>query len=149
MIGQLYESMLCEICKKREATVHLNQTDGDVVEHSDFCGECFEAANPTVGRGLGAVWQAGCKYCGGEPAIGGLDAFAALSGTSQMSVMCKPCADEFYRFLDQQWPSFSECARTATVTQELTASIKRSDIAAVIREAEDHMRRWIESRSSE
>jgi protein-arginine kinase activator protein McsA len=141
--------MLCEICKKREATIHLNQTDGDVVAHSDFCEGCFEAANPKVGRGLGAVWQAGCKYCGGEPAIGGLDAFAALSGASQMSVMCQPCADEFHRFLDQKWPTFSECARSATVTQELIASIKRCDTAAVIREAEEHMRKWIEKTGSE
>lgn len=140
--------MFCEICKKREATIHLNQTDGDAVEHSDWCEECFEAANPSMGR-LGAVWQAGCKYCHGEPAIGGPDVFAALSGTSKMSVMCQPCADEFYRFLDQKWPTFSECARTATVTPELIAGIKRSDTAEVIREAEEHMRKWIENRNSE
>jgi protein-arginine kinase activator protein McsA len=141
--------MHCEICKKREATIHLDRTVSDVVEHNHFCEECFEASNATMGRGLGAVWQAGCKYCGGEPVIGGLDAAAALSGASRMSVMCKPCADEFHRFLDEKWPSFSECARTATVTQELINSIKRRDTAAVIREAEEHMRKWIENRSSE
>jgi protein-arginine kinase activator protein McsA len=140
--------MLCEICKKREAAIPLDQTDGSVVEHSHLCEECFEASHPTLGRGVGAVWQAGCKYCGGEPAIGGLDPFAALSGTSKMSVMCKPCADEFYRFLDHKWPSFNECARTATVTPELIATIKRCDTTAVIRESEEHMRKWIENKHS-
>ncbi len=135
--------MLCEICEERKATIHLSQIDGEVVNHSHFCDACFEASNPAAGHGLRAVWPAGCKYCGGDPAIGGLH---ALGGAW---VMCERCADEFYRFLDQKWPGFVECARTATVTPELIAGIQGTDRAAVIREAEEHMRKSIANRSAE
>ena len=34
--------MLCEICKKREATIHLTESGrGPEVRHRDLCEECF------------------------------------------------------------------------------------------------------------
>jgi protein-arginine kinase activator protein McsA len=37
--------MLCEICKKREATVHLTESGlGPDTRHRDLCEDCFPVA---------------------------------------------------------------------------------------------------------
>lgn len=95
-----------------------------------------------MGRDLSATWEAGCNYCGGEPHIGGLDAFEALSGSSKIAVMCERCADEYFGFLNQTWPGFGE----VTIMDKQIANINKSDTAAVFREAEEHMSKWVAKR---
>jgi protein-arginine kinase activator protein McsA len=42
MWGERSDPMLCEICNKREATVHLTESGlGPETRHRDFCGVCF------------------------------------------------------------------------------------------------------------
>ena len=42
MWGERPDLMLCEICRKREATVHLTESGlGPGVGHRDLCEECF------------------------------------------------------------------------------------------------------------
>ena len=44
--------------------------------------------------------------------------------------MCKPCMEEYYRFFEHKIPGFVECARTATVTDELIAKLRACDMSA-------------------
>ncbi len=42
MRGERSDRMLCEICNKREAIVHLTESGlGPETRHHDFCEECF------------------------------------------------------------------------------------------------------------
>jgi hypothetical protein len=53
--------------------------------------------------------------------------------------MCKPCTEEYYRFLRQKWPGFGE----TTITSEQIAKIHTSDISSILIETEDHMKKWV------
>jgi protein-arginine kinase activator protein McsA len=139
--------MLCEICQEREATVHTTQIAGDVQKVRNLCDTCFQAAEPAQARGLAEALQAGCRYCGGEPYVGGGSHVPGSSGVREISFMCRPCTEEYYRFLDQRVPGFVECARTATVTDDLRARLRTSDLSAIFAEIEDHMKRWVAERS--
>jgi len=136
--------MRCDMCQEREATVHNTFIVGEVVKHSNLCEGCFEATKPTEARDLATALQAGCRYCGGEPYSGGGYSLAGSSGGRSMSFMCKPCAEEYYRFLREKWPSLGDVA----ITDEQIAAIHRTDAAAVFREAEEHMRTWVAERKS-
>ena len=130
--------MLCEMCQQREATVHQTEIAGDVQKSRDLCEQCFQAAEPRQASDLGAALKAGCRYCGGEP-------YAGVPGSTSapgISFMCKPCSEEHYRFLDHKIPGFVECARTATVTDDLIAKMRACDFSAVRTEVEDHMKKW-------
>src|SRR5271169_4280723 len=124
--------MRCEMCQEREATIHNTSIVGEVVKPSNLCEECFEASKPTEARDLAKALQVGCRYCGGEPYSGGGYSLAGLSGGRSMSFMCKPCAEEYYRFLREKWPGFGGVA----ITDEQFADLHRTDDAAVFREAE-------------
>ena len=123
---------------------------GDVLKKRDLCAECFEAATPTEARPWAAVSQASCRYCGGKPVVSGSGSSASLSAihSLKMTFQCGPCAEEAFRFLDQKWPGFGECARTATVTEELIATLQKCDRSAVYAELEEHMKKWVSERDS-
>jgi protein-arginine kinase activator protein McsA len=138
--------MLCEICQKREATVHETQIAGDVHKSRDLCEQCFQATEPAQAIDLSAALKAGCRYCGGEPYAGGGSPLLAPAGAQGISFMCKPCAEEYYRFLDHKIPGFVECARTATVTDDLRAKLRARDFSAILIEVEAHMKKWVAER---
>ena len=143
--------MLCDLCQKQEATVHTTHCTnvaGDVPKQSHLCDECFEASNPPEAHGLTAAFEAGCRYCGSKADSGGFDPVAMLSGARRLSFTCKPCAEEYYRFLDQKLPGFVHCATTATVTDELIAKMRTCDMSAILTELEDHMKKWVAERIS-
>jgi len=143
--------MLCDICQKREATVHIahgTSNGGHVPKPSDLCGDCFESSNPTEASkasGIEKVWEAGCQYCGGPPVIGGADPLATISGIHKLRCMCRPCADEYHRFLQVKMPGFG----TGTMTKEQIAKIKTYDIPAIFTEAEEHLKKWVADRGSQ
>jgi hypothetical protein len=62
--------------------------------------------------------------------------------------MCKPCSEEYYRFLDHKIPGFVECARTATVTDDLIAKMRSCDLSAIFTEIETHMKKWATDRGT-
>lgn len=141
-------NMLCDLCQEREATVHTMRCTniaGDVPKQQHLCDECFDASNPTQARELTRAFQAGCRYCGGEPYGGGGDPLAMLSGTHKMSFMCKPCTEEYFRFLRLRMPGFG----SYTITKEQVAKIKTYDIPAIFTEAEEHMKKWVVDRGSQ
>ena len=131
--------MLCDICQQRKATVHATIMSGDVLKKSDLCDECFKTSKPNESGALATALQAGCRYCGGEPYGGGDHPIARLSGVRKVSFMCKPCTEEYYRFLRQKWPGFGE----TTITSEQIAKIHTSDISSILIETEDHMKKWV------
>jgi protein-arginine kinase activator protein McsA len=131
--------MLCDICQEREATIHTTHIVDDVLRHGNLCDKCFEASKPAEARDLATALQAGCRYCGGEPYGGGDHPIARLSGVRKVSFMCKPCTEEYYRFLRQKWPGFGE----TTITSEQIAKIHTSDISSILIETEDHMKKWV------
>ena len=139
--------MLCEKCNKQEAVLHVteNWADSDVSKETDLCADCarsFHNLEKIVN--LDAVFNdAPCRYCGGEPYSGGPDSISLLSGTRTISLMCKSCSEEYYRFLGQKWPDPGD----AVITDEQIANIRRFDTAAVLSEAEEHMKNWVAARS--
>jgi len=135
--------MLCDKCKKREATLHFTQVSCDagvVSKTTNLCSECGESfEGPAEAREAAAAWKdARCRYCGGEPHVGGGHSLDPLSGAFKISFMCKPCAEEYYRFLSEKWPGFGD----VNITDEQIASINRTDKVAVLRHVEEHMKTW-------
>jgi protein-arginine kinase activator protein McsA len=132
--------MFCDICKQAEATIHTTQTAGSEVQgHLNLCRECFEASKPADSRELATALQAGCRYCGGEPYIGGADPVTRIYGIRKSSFMCKLCAEEYYNFLRQAWPGFGG----TTITTKQIAKNRTSDISSILIEAENHMKKWV------
>ena len=103
--------MLCEICQQREATVHETQIAGDVLKSRNLCEPCYQATEPAQATNLGEALKSGCRYCGGEPYSGGGSSLPGRAG--EISFMCKPCTEEYCRFLDSKIPGFNECAGPA------------------------------------
>ncbi len=140
--------MLCEKCDKQEAVVHIteNWAGSNVSKTINVCADCAQSFGGLGGiPNLDAVLSgAPCRYCGGEPYSGGPDPLATLSGTRSVSMMCKSCSDEYSRFLRQKWPGFGD----QDITDEQIANIRGADIAAVFRQAEEHMKQWVAERNS-
>ena len=89
---------------------------------------------------MSAVFEgASCRYCGGEPYSGGGDPMAGLRGVRKVSFMCRPCMEEYVGFLSAKWPGFGD----VEITDEQISNIRRSDKAAVFRDAEEHMKKWV------
>jgi protein-arginine kinase activator protein McsA len=138
--------MLCDKCQIREATVHFTTCSSPAVEkpkHDDLCQECFEASDLAAASGVPtdfqAVVQSGCRYCGGEFHSGGFDLLALLGGVRRMSVMCKPCAEEYFGFLRLKLPGLGDhCTKEQTAL--LVASAKAGDFPAILAELEEHMK---------
>jgi len=140
--------MLCEICQQREATVHQTQIAGDVQKSRNLCEQCFKVTEPAQASDLGAALKAGCRYCGGEPYAGGGSPLHGPTSAHGISFMCKPCTEEYYQVLDQKIPGFVECARTATVTDDLIARMRACDMSAILTEIEVHMKKWVAQRGT-
>lgn len=142
--------MLCGKCHKQEAVLHVTETwaGGSVSKEIGLCAECARLCEGLEGiTNLdAAVNGAPCRYCGGEPSSGGGDPIAGLSGVRKMSFMCKTCAEEYNRVLEQQLPGFVDCATAATVTDDLIAKLRAADMSAVFTAIEDHMRNWVAER---
>ena len=139
--------MLCDICQKQDATTHethCTNIAGDVPKARHLCDECFEASNLTQARELAKALQAGCRYCGGEPYTGGGHSPDGLSGTMKLSFMCKPCAEEYFRFLRQKLPGFGE----PEITNEQIAEIRTHNMADVLTEAQGHIQKWVAEKNS-
>jgi len=136
--------MLCEICHQREATCHLNTIKDGAVTTRDLCDECFAASNPTQAHELTTAMKTGCRYCGGEPFSGGYDPLALMGGTHRVSFMCEPCAKEHIRYLREKWPGFGDVG----MTREQMSQVHASDIPAVFRDVEEHMKKWVADRGS-
>jgi hypothetical protein len=137
--------MLCEICQKRKATVHTTIMSGAVLKQSDFCGECFETSKPSEAGALATALQSGCRYCGGQPYSGSGHSLTAMSGIGNLSFMCKPCAEEYFRFLRLRMPGFG----SDTLTKEQAAKLAKYDLAAISIEVEEHMEKWVANKDSQ
>ena len=137
--------MLCENCHQREATCHVNTIGGGAMTSRDLCSECFESSDHTEAKGITKVWEAGCQYCGGPPVIGGADPLASIGGIHKLRCMCRPCADEYHRFLEVKMPGFG----SDTLTKEQAAKLAKHDFAAILTEAEEHMKKWLAERDSQ
>jgi protein-arginine kinase activator protein McsA len=140
--------MLCEICQQRDATVHQTQIAGDVQKSRNLCEQCFQTTEPAQASDLGAALKAGCRYCGGEPYAGGGSALPGQASVCAVSFMCKPCTEEYYRFLDSKIPGFVECGRMATVTDDLIARMRACDMSTIFADIEVHMKKWAAERDT-
>ena len=60
--------MLCQLCRKREATVHLTETGRlPEVQHRDLCQECFQGCFPSENMSQPERMEAILKLFGGPP----------------------------------------------------------------------------------
>ncbi|MGA2868334.1 MAG: hypothetical protein ABSF34_04135 [Verrucomicrobiota bacterium] len=73
---------------------------------------------------------------------GGGDPLATIGGIHKLRCMCRPCAEEYHRFLQLKLPGFG----TGVMTKEQMAQIKTYDIPAIFTEAEEHMKKWAADR---
>ena len=146
--------MLCNKCQTREATVHWTACTGVVDEEPksiDLCEECFEASNPEGAHGFPSpaeINQACCRYCGGEPCMGGWDPLAPQGGVRKMSFMCRPCAQEYFGILKRQFPGFGDPDLTTEKAAILRSKLKSCDFRVVLSELEEHMKQWVAKRKS-
>ena len=140
-----HHDMLCEICHQREATCHINTIKDGVVTSRDLCDDCFAASNPTQAHELTTALKAGCRYCGGEPYTGsGSGHSLAELSTTKLSFMCKPCAEEYFRFVRQRLPSFGD----PDITNGQIAELRTHNIGEVLTEAKEHMKKWVAEKVS-
>jgi hypothetical protein len=137
-------NMLCDACQKREATVHTTHIVGDTLTHSNLCESCFEGSKTPEASGLAAALQAGCRYCGGEPYTGSGHSIVESRGPLKLSFMCKPCAEEYFRFIRQELPHFGD----PDITTDQIADLHTQNNAAVLTEAVEHMKQWVTRRNS-
>ena len=126
--------------------MHVTISKGNASEEPrqrDLCAECFESSYHTEAGDITKVWEAGCEYCGGPPVIGGADPLSTMSGNNKLRCMCKPCAQEYHRFLQMKMPGFG----TLTMTKEQLAKMKTYDIPAIFTGANEHMKKWVKDKS--
>jgi hypothetical protein len=140
--------MLCDSCKKRQATIHNTLIFEDIIKKSDLCEECFQASRPDEAGSLAAALKGGCRYCGGEPFTGSRSGTAQTAmGTGLMartlSFMCKPCAEEYFRFLSAKIPYFN----SDNLTKEQAAELAKRDFTAIFAEVDAHMKKWLSERN--
>jgi hypothetical protein len=144
MTPQDPDQKLCDNCHERPATCHICHGDS-AHEGKSLCRECFESANLAVVSGMTKAWEAGCRYCGGEPYSGGGHSLDGLSGTMKMSFKCKSCTEEYFRFLRQKLPGFGN----PDITTGQAAEMRKRDMAGVFIEVEEHMKKWVADRDSQ
>src|SRR5213075_663758 len=94
--------MLCESCKRNEATFHVCTIVDGVSQSRDLCIECHEASSPEARQFAAAQRDARCEYCGGQPCAGGTDILAMVTGVQKLKFMCMPCSMEHNRYIQQQ-----------------------------------------------
>jgi hypothetical protein len=131
--------MLCERCKKKEASCHVCTVVDGVSQSRDLCIECHEASSPEAREFSAAQRDARCEYCGGQPCAGGTDLLAMVTGVQKLKFMCMPCSMEHDLYIQQQLhPEASGLSQL-----EQLAMLRRLD-----READAHMKQWVSERGS-
>jgi hypothetical protein len=135
------DDMLCEKCREREATCHSTTFIEGVASSTEQCEECFvSSAEPAARELFAAAKTSRCRYCGGQACCGGMDSSEmSTGGQQQMSFMCARCADEMFRYMQQQLEH---------VPQDRPQEEQMVAIRALHDEAERHMRQWVSERSS-
>ena len=129
---------ICEVCHERPATRFISY--GGTGKSSQFCEACFESsAPPELRQSVAAARDAHCRYCGGQPCIGGSDLLASLTGISQRGYMCAPCTLEYQGFLQRQF-SPEAAARPRQEQLEL--------VQKLFAEADTHMKAWVADKGS-
>ncbi len=126
--------MLCEICQKNQATHHICTIVDGISQSRDLCTECHEASSPETREFLTAVRDARCKYCGGQPCMGGMDSLAMATGVQKLKFMCMPCSIEHNRYVRQRLSR--DVSRLSQ--QEQLILLRKLD-----EEADKHMMQWL------
>jgi hypothetical protein len=67
-----------------------------------------------------------------------------MRSSVKLSFMCKSCAEEYFRFLGRKLPGFGE----PDITTEQIAEMRTRNIAGVLAEAQEHMKKWVTERDS-
>ena len=94
--------MLCQKCKKREATCHVTTIDGAEAAHKHLCEECFKAQSPSVRGDLTKRLDETCDYCGELAPSLGTDFLALMSGAQKLQRMCGRCSLAYSKFIQQE-----------------------------------------------
>lgn len=89
---------------------------------------------------LSSAWEAGCRYCGGEPQCTAPDLSAGQLGVQKMCALCSRCAQEFYRFMQMKVPGLG--------TPEINADQMR-ELPTIFAQVERHMKKWVSERDSQ
>jgi protein-arginine kinase activator protein McsA len=126
--------MLCEVCKKNEATCHICAIVDSVSRSRDLCIKCHEASSPEAREFSAAQRDARCEYCGRQPCAGGTDFLAMITGVQKLKFMCMPCSMEHNRYMQQ---------RLQTLASGLSQQEQLDMLRKLDREANGHMKQWV------
>ena len=132
--------MLCENCKRNEATCHVCTVVGGVSQSRDLCSECYEASSPEAREFSAAQRDARCEYCGGQPCAGGTDFMAMATGLPTLKFMCMPWSMEHNQYLQQQLQPLQQDASSLSQQEQLEL------LRQLNRQADAHMRQWVSER---
>ena len=134
---------LCNACRQREATCHVNEITAGGIRSTDLCAECYEAREPTQQKRLRQAAQtARCRYCGGGPCVEWnslTNLFGAIVTDGEPAgLLCARCTGEYNRFLARE---MEDLPRGLSGAEE-------GVIARRLRErAEQHLREWVAQRT--
>ena len=131
--------MLCDVCHKREATIHNTKIVGDSLSTTNLCTECLASADPGLAQSLTSASETGCHYCGGEPDCSCPDLTAASVGAQKSCWLCSHCAQEFYDYADRKLPGLASGKFAPEQVAQVTTILAKLD---------QHMRQWVLERSS-
>ena len=138
-VGGTSHVMLCESCKKNEATCHVCTIVDGVSQSRDLCMECHEASSPEARELSAAQRDARCEYCGGQPCAGGTDFLAMVTGVQKLKFSCMPCLLEHNRYVQQQ-------------LQPDASGLSQRDQLGLLRklgrDADAQMQQWVSERGS-
>ena len=134
---------LCDTCRKREATCHLNEIVGDKIKSTDLCDECYAAREPLELKGSRRAAEATqCEYCGGRPCVDWhclTNIAAFIVEPEQPRFLCSECSEEYNRLLEQALESLPE---------GLPESAQLTRLRTLSAQAHEHMLEWVRTRRS-
>jgi protein-arginine kinase activator protein McsA len=90
--------MLCEICQKREATIHTgNGSEGQFSDH--FCPECFQTRGPIPGIQIVQGVVQTCHYCGARCDFGCSSPQGVSVELPGSVTACRECGEDLNRYV--------------------------------------------------
>jgi protein-arginine kinase activator protein McsA len=110
--------MLCDICQKKEGTVHTGSGSGSkFTDH--FCTECFQQSGPLPGFQVVEGLEQVCHYCGQPCDFGRGKVSVQMPGAV---AGCRECGADFDDFIQHH---MGEPSSEQEFVRELDAFMKK------------------------
>jgi hypothetical protein len=124
-------AMLCDICHKREATVHSTVITSNGREKQDICAHCLRsggAERKSLRECVQQLDAARCDYCG-EPAVVGSMVSPVGVDDQQERFSCAACSAAHLEFLETSGVSI-DCPEGEEAQREWDARLAKLEAEA-------------------